>query len=234
MTRFDPLLDALPAAQVALWPSLRPLRELGFVLYGGTAVALWLGHRVSVDFDFFCDRHFTPDRLRKRLSFLAQAQTLDSAPDTLTVSLRPAGQTDPVKLSFFGGLRFGRVGEPSMSRDGVLCIASMIDLMATKLEVLHERVSAKDYIDLAAMIEHGVSLPTAMSAARAMYGPAFNPAITLKAMTWFKGGDLDELDVRQRQILAAAAADCPGALPHIELRSARLGFDGDPEASGLD
>ena len=50
---FKPRMDVLPPAQRALWPQLGPLADLGFVLYGGTAVALRLGHRSSVDFDFF-------------------------------------------------------------------------------------------------------------------------------------------------------------------------------------
>lgn len=79
---FDPLLPTLPAAPRAIWPSLRPAQEFGFVLYGGTAVALRLGHRVSVDFDFFSNRHFTADALRKRLPILADTRTLDAATDT--------------------------------------------------------------------------------------------------------------------------------------------------------
>lgn len=71
-------------------------------------------------------------------------------------------------------------------------------LMAIKLKVPHDRVSAKNHIDLAALIEHGVPLSQAMAAARVMYGPAFEPAITLKAMTWFKGGDLESLDAQRR------------------------------------
>jgi hypothetical protein len=35
---------------------LGPARSLGFVLYGGAAIALRLGHRQSVDFDFFSSR----------------------------------------------------------------------------------------------------------------------------------------------------------------------------------
>ena len=49
---FTPRLDALPAAQRAVWPALGGVPD-SFVLYGGTALALRLGHRTSVDFDFF-------------------------------------------------------------------------------------------------------------------------------------------------------------------------------------
>ena len=47
-----PRLDALPEAQRALWPALARIPD-SCVLYGGTALALRLGHRASVDFDFF-------------------------------------------------------------------------------------------------------------------------------------------------------------------------------------
>lgn len=228
MTVFDPLLSTLPKAQQAVWPSLRPAQELGFVLYGGTAAALRLGHRVSVDFDFFSERHFSADMLRQRMPVLADARTLEAAPDTLTVSVIPEAHSDPVKLSFFGGIDFGRVDTPEQSRDGVLWAASLLDLMATKLKVLHDRVSAKDYTDLAALIERGVPLAQAMAAARAMYGPAFEPAVTLKAMTWFEGGDMESLDTQRRQILLRAVDAFRGPLPVVEKVSGRLLPD--PEA----
>lgn len=53
MDTFTPRLDILPTAQRRLWPKLRPIQQFGYVLYGGTAIALRLGHRQSVDFDFF-------------------------------------------------------------------------------------------------------------------------------------------------------------------------------------
>ncbi len=53
--------DILPEAQKALWPALQRMPE-GFVLHGGTAIALRLGHRQSEDFDYFARRGFEPDR----------------------------------------------------------------------------------------------------------------------------------------------------------------------------
>jgi hypothetical protein len=49
----EPKTAILPKAQQELWPLLTPAPGFSFVLYGGTAVALHLGHRISVDFDFF-------------------------------------------------------------------------------------------------------------------------------------------------------------------------------------
>src|SRR5260363_17161 len=67
---FKPRMDILPPAQQRLWPALRPAADLGFVLYGGTAVALRLGHRASVDFDFFSERPLDRDAIRAAFPFV--------------------------------------------------------------------------------------------------------------------------------------------------------------------
>ena len=59
---FSPRLDILPDEQRALWPELARVPK-SFVLYGGTAVAIRLGHRTSVDFDFFSSEPLDFDEL---------------------------------------------------------------------------------------------------------------------------------------------------------------------------
>lgn len=49
MTSVIPRLDTLPPAQRGLWPQLSAMGT-DFVLYGGTALALQVGGRESVDF----------------------------------------------------------------------------------------------------------------------------------------------------------------------------------------
>src|SRR5579871_5278515 len=71
---FDPRLDVLPAAQREIWPQLRPALALSFVLYGGTGVALRLGHRQSVDFDFFRAEPLDKDEIRRTFEFIGRAQ----------------------------------------------------------------------------------------------------------------------------------------------------------------
>ena len=75
-----PRLDILPPAQQSLWPHLSDLPD-HFVLYGGTAIALRLGHRESVDFDFFSDvplDEALKERLLSKVSWLVGAQVLQS------------------------------------------------------------------------------------------------------------------------------------------------------------
>jgi Nucleotidyl transferase AbiEii toxin, Type IV TA system len=64
---FEPRTEILPKAQQEIWPHLAPAPGLSFVLYGGTAVALYFGHRISVDFDFFRAERFTK-RISRRPS----------------------------------------------------------------------------------------------------------------------------------------------------------------------
>src|SRR5256885_1495313 len=143
---FEPKTGILPKAQQELWPLLAPAPGLSFVLYGGTAVALHFGHRVSVDFDFFSASPLDKKAIAASLPFMANATTLQEDANTLVASVRmPAG---PVKLSFFGGLSFGRINEPLRTKDSTLLVASTEDLMATKLKAILDRAEAKDYRDI--------------------------------------------------------------------------------------
>lgn len=207
---FQPRMEILPPSQRALWSSLRPLAGMGFVLYGGTAIALRLGHRESVDFDFFTERPFDHQSLMAALPFASEALVLQEEPNTLTLSVTLPDHPDhPVKVSFFSGLTMGRIGMPERTEDGVLLAASLPDLLATKLKVMHQRLEKKDYQDIHGLLSVGCSLPDALAGASALFGKAFQPRATLTALTYFKGGNLEELspEVRKDLIRAAAAVE---------------------------
>ncbi len=214
----NPRLDVLPAAQRALWPELVAVPKQ-FVLYGGTGLALHLGHRESIDFDFFSHDPLDHRALESKLPLLRTAETLQESPDTRTVIVERAGS--PVKLSFFGGLTFGRVGEPEPTTDGVLRVASILDLAGTKIKALLQRVEAKDYRDIAALLDHGVVLADILGAARALFGPSFNSIVARKALVYFEGGDLESLEPALRARLVVAATQDLAA-PAVPNRSPRL------------
>jgi hypothetical protein len=201
LTALTPHLEVLPGPQQALWPELRDVPR-GFVLYGGTALALRLGHRHSVDFDFFSSEPLDHSRLRRRLPFLATAETLQEEADVLTVSVARGG---PVKVSLFGPSGFGRVGTPQRTADGVLTVASLVDLAATKVKVLLQRVEAKDYLDVAAILRSGVTLAEMLGGASTLFGPAFNPLSAQKTLAYFEAGDLAAVDASTRALLRAEA-----------------------------
>jgi hypothetical protein len=209
---FQPRLEILPTAQKMLWPELTELPS-HFVLYGGTGLALRLGHRNSVDFDFFSSEPVVPDQLLRSVTFLQKAKVLQNTSQTLTVQINRQGL---VKLSFFGGLDLGRVGEPDKTADGVLSVASLLDLAGTKAAVVYQRAERKDYIDLLAIVNNGLNLAQAMAAARAIYGAQYNPALTLKALTHFGDGDLPKLTPEQKNQLIKLAASQAFELPKID------------------
>src|SRR6266481_10033174 len=102
---FVPRLDILPPAQRRLWPELAQTPD-HFTLYGGTAIALRLGHRQSVDFDFFTLAAFEPYSLLERLPYSRGAVITKSAANNLTITVDRGG---PVQLSFFGARGLGQV-----------------------------------------------------------------------------------------------------------------------------
>ncbi len=219
---FKPCMDILPPTQKHLWPELRNAQKLGFTLYGGTAIALRLGHRDSVDFDFFSEKPLDRNAIKSAFPFMKQSTTLQDQDNTWVVFV-PCGNSERehVKVSFFGTIAFGRVGEPDFTDDGVLQVASFDDLMATKLKVVLQRAEAKDYRDVAAMINAGVSLSRGLASARQLYGPNFQPSESLKALVYFNDGDLKTLGADEKKTLVDAVKIVRD-LPDVALRSKSL------------
>jgi hypothetical protein len=196
-----PRLEVLPPAQRIVWGELSRV-PADFALYGGTAVALRLGHRQSVDFDFFAPLAVDPDNLIVNLELLRSAEIIQKEDNTLTVIVERGA---PVQISFFGVPRLGQVLEPDLSADTGVRIASLLDLAGTKLAVVQKRAEARDYVDVDAILQTGsLDLSAALSAACVIYGPQFNPQISLKALSFFDDGNLAQLDRSVRNRLAAA------------------------------
>ncbi|HEX3745253.1 MAG TPA: nucleotidyl transferase AbiEii/AbiGii toxin family protein [Bryobacteraceae bacterium] len=214
---FQPKLGILPPPQRALWDELGATPD-DFVLYGDTAVALHLGHRQSMDFDFFGRRPFDPIRLAEQVPYLAGATVTQQEPNTLSATIDRGG---PVLVSFFGVPQIARMRRPLIAENGVR-VASLLDLAGTKAAVVQQRAEAKDYRDLHAMLEHGpVTLAAALATACAIYGPKFNPQITLKALSYFGDGNLPSLPLETRDYLAHAAREMdldrlPAISPEVE------------------
>jgi hypothetical protein len=214
-------LEILPAAQKALWDDLGPQVPKWFVLYGGTAVALRFGHRRSIDFDFFTDRPLNEAELGSLMPALSEATVLLKAANTLVVSL--SAREGPVKVSFFGALQFGRVGTPQKPRNRP-AVASPIDLLATKLKTLHDRVEAKDYLDIEVLLRQGgLSLDEGIAAAQALFGRSLNPLDTAKALGWFKDGNLEQvLPETTRSFLTQASSGFDPAVRSLSIKSTAL------------
>jgi hypothetical protein len=211
----------LPAAQRTLWPELDATPD-HFTLYGGTALALRLGHRVSLDFDFFSHLVFDPEALASELPFLGGAERVQVESRTLTCRVERGG---PVLVSFFGNLGLGEAGPRERAEGSRVHVASLLDLAGTKAAVVQKRAQARDYLDIDALIRHGIDLPRVLAAGAVVYGRRFNPLITLKALSYFD--DVRSLPgpVRERLRAAVEAVD-PTRLPTLTPHLRRANDDG--------
>ena len=217
---FDPKTEILPKPQQEIWPLLAPAPGLSFVLYGGTAVALYLGHRRSVDFDFFRSKPLDKKELEASFEFMRDAQTIQEDENTLVVIAQmPSG---PVKVSFFGDLSIGRINEPLQTKDSTLLVASLEDLLAMKLKAIMDRAEAKDYRDISAILSAGVSLEKALAAFAKIYRK--DPGLPLRAMGFFKDGDLPSLPKADQDVLRKAR-DLVTEIPEVTLTYGSLAIE---------
>lgn len=202
--------NILPSAQQLLWKELKATPQ-HFVLYGGTALALRFGHRISVDFDFFSNESFDPERLYAAVPYLKGSSVQQMAPNTLTCSV---DRESPVQVSFFGGLPLGRVTDPDLSQDNNLCIASPLDIGASKVRVVIARPSWKDYVDIDALLQNGTPLISMLSAASSLYEAPYSPLLSLKALAYFDDlGDELPQGARERISKAVGSIDLKALKP---------------------
>src|SRR5580704_12024903 len=201
--RFDPRLDILPESQLRLWQDLDAVPS-DFVLYGGTGLALQLGHRASEDFDFFSSSGFEPDRLRSRLPFFGDLDPTDPdlwvhhKRDSLEAFVNRGGL---VKVAFFGGLdNLHRIHDPQQAAGSRVRVASLVDLAGMKMRVIQVRGSWKDYIDIHALASHGIDLPMGLAAATAI-DRSFDPAISIRALQFYGDGTPDRVPESMRRDL---------------------------------
>ena len=213
---FAPRLDILPDAQQRLWPELAQTPD-AFTLYGGTAIALRLGHRQSVDFDFFSlETSFEPGTLLKQLPYLKDAVVRQSAANTLTVTVDRGGE---VQLSFFGGLGLGQVAPVEDAGGPGLKVASMMDLAGMKAAVVTQRAEPRDYLDIhALMTKANIPLAEMLAAGIAIYGGQFSPLLSLKAIAYHDDPALAQLSKKVRgDLIEAVKATDPQRLPALNV-----------------
>jgi Nucleotidyl transferase AbiEii toxin, Type IV TA system len=202
MPTFKPRLDILPPVQRALWPELDATPD-HFTLYGGTALALRLGHRQSVDFDFFSREAFDPAAVaREILLYLDGAEQVQVVSHTLTCRVDRGG---PVLVSFFGNLSLGEAAPREIAEGSKVHVASVLDIAGTKAADVQQRAQARDYLDIDALIRHGIELPRVIAAGTVVYGRSFNPLITLKALNYFDDVPSLPFEVRERLRTAVEA-----------------------------
>ena len=198
---FSPKLNILPEPQRALWKELAATPKQ-FVLYGGTALALRLGHRVSEDFDFFTNRTFEP-----RAHFGAHPVSWRRQGHPTSgkhVDLRARSERSSSCVVLWRTRAQPRIGSRLGTRQRLADCFPFGCLQDARWPSCRDAPRAKDYRDIAALLEHGVSLHMALAAAKAIYGEQFDPRATLRALTYFADGDLPRLSSLTQNALQRA------------------------------
>ncbi|MBP7408314.1 MAG: nucleotidyl transferase AbiEii/AbiGii toxin family protein [Flavobacteriales bacterium] len=163
-------------------PALGFCRSEGFYLAGGTALALQIGHRDSVDFDFFKNDAFDTALLFEHLREAFFGRSLVKVQDERnTLSVVAA---DSIKLSFMS-YRYPLL-RPVVTTEH-LDLADIADIGCMKLSAITGRGTMKDYVDLYFILQC-MSLQELLALC-AVKLPALDRALILKALVYF-----DDLD----------------------------------------
>ena len=107
-------------------------------------------------------------------------------------------------------------------KDSTLLVASLEDLLATKLKAILDRAEAKDYRDISAILSAGVSLEKALAAFAKIYRK--DPGLPLRAMGFFKDGDLPSLPKADQDVLRKAR-DLVTEIPEVTLTYGSLAIE---------
>lgn len=175
--------EILSSEQVNILPDIQDISR-DFLLVGGTAIALHLGHRKSIDFDFFSDQEFDMDslknKLRKKLTF--DKILIDKANEFTFISK---------------GVKITYLYYPFPIRDNLtqanhnLQLPDLITLLAMKIYALSRRSKWKDYVDIYFGLQR-FTLDAIISKAKIIFGNELNEKIIRTQLAYFKDIDYTE------------------------------------------
>lgn len=170
--------NILDKKRLAILPLLKNFKA-DFYLAGGTGLALQLGHRDSIDFDFFSDQDIDTKELFLFIKDIFAGHQIiktQEEKNTLTVFI-----DDNIKLSFFTyqyKLIDHLINEPYLK------IASILDIACMKLSAITSRATNKDYIDLY-FICREIKLKNILNILNKKL-PELDPNLVLKSLVYFK------------------------------------------------
>ena len=134
--------DILDKKRIEILPILKNFKD-EFYLAGGTSLALQIGHRDSIDFDFFKEGDFDTTELFKKIQSLFvkyKIIKIQEEKNTLTILV-----DKNIKISFFS-YKY-KILKPLLNEDN-FSLASVEDIACMKLSAILSRATNKDYIDL--------------------------------------------------------------------------------------
>ena len=174
-------LEVLTPKQIKLLPFLKIFGK-DFGLVGGTAIALHLGHRRSIDFDLFTNQPFDNLKIQKKiLKSKKITRVLIDQKDEYTVVV------SGVKITF---LYYPFKIEFKNKLDNSIRTADLLTLAALKAYALGRRSKWKDYVDLYLIVKNKYSLGQIIKKAEHIFGKNFNEKIFRVQLAYFK--DIDD------------------------------------------
>lgn len=178
--------EALTKEGVKLLPLLHKFES--FYLAGGTALALQIGHRISVDFDFFSDTEISKGLLSQVIKIF-DGQSISTAinnRDELTIFV------SGVKITF---LKYPFPNIEKLVQYQGISLLGIKDIASTKAYTVGRRGSYKDYVDLYFILSEKFStLNEIINFARRKYGTEFNDRLFLEQLLFMD--DLDDLNIQ--------------------------------------
>jgi len=169
--------NILTQKQRQLLPLIKEFSQ-DFYLVGGTAIALYIDHRRSIDFDLFSRK-----ALNKRLihSLIERSdykwELLFEREDQLS------GILHQVRLTFY---QYPFAIPASTKFENIIKMPSLLDLAAMKAYALGQRAKWKDYVDLYFIFKDHYSLDQIVVRAREVFGPAFNGKLFRQQIAYFE------------------------------------------------
>lgn len=193
--------NILDKKRLGILPLFRNFKDT-FYLAGGTSLALHLGHRDSVDFDFFCEENINTKELFERLREIFAGHKLlkiQDEPNTLTLLI-----DESVKISFFT-YKYKLIDKTVSDEN--LTYASIQDIACMKLSAITGRANNKDYIDLYFILKL-FSLSSLLIKSSEKH-PELDRNLILKSLVYFEdiaeekiifknNNDVDFEDVKQK------------------------------------
>lgn len=176
--------EVLTRARRIFFEELKFVRKQGLYLAGGTGLALQIGHRESLDFDFYTDRHFqkgTLLRLFRRHLKGWKFKVVREEKDTFELNVEP-----DIHLSCF--FYEYPLLEPPRVISGIP-VAGLKDIAAMKLVAIAQRGRRRDFIDIYYLLQK-FTLKETLRFAQEKYSD-FDIYFGLRGLLYFKDADSD-------------------------------------------
>lgn len=176
-------LEILSKEQVELLTFIEKFKSR-FYLVGGTAIALQIGHRQSIDFDLFCEKYFSISTIHKKVvKEFPNCHVIHRSNDQIHYLL------NGVKFTFFH-YPFSIPLDKRLSK--VISMPNLKTLAAMKAFAIGRRAKWKDYVDLYFLLKTYTSINEISLLAKEIFGGEFNSKLFRQQISYFNDIDFGE------------------------------------------